>query len=138
MTSGLYSYSKPEKLKSRKQIDALFANGQQLYAYPIKIFYTLTINEALQPNLLQAGVAVSSRYFKKAVHRNYIKRLLREAYRLNKVELKTTVYQKQVRLNLFIIYVGKEMPEKDKLPQVVKKLLLQLNQKLHEMDIEHT
>lgn len=136
--SGLYSYSKPEKLKSRKQIDALFANGQQLYAYPIKIFYTLTNNVALQTHLLQAGVAVSSRYFKKAVHRNYIKRLLREAYRLNKVELKTSVYQKQVQLNLFIIYVGKEIPEENKLSQVVKKLLLQLNQKLHEMDIEHT
>jgi len=138
MTTGLYSYSKPEKLKSRKQIDALFANGQQLYAYPIKIFYTLTNNIALQPHLLQAGVAVSSRYFKKAVHRNYIKRLLREAYRLNKTELKTAVYQKQVKLNLFIIYVGKELPEENKLPQAVKKLLLQLNQKVHEMDIELT
>ncbi|PZX62806.1 ribonuclease P protein component [Hydrotalea sandarakina] len=138
MTNGLYAYSKPEKLKSRKQIEALFAGGQQLYAYPIKIFYNLTNNIAEQTHLLQAGVAVSSRYFKKAVHRNYIKRLLREAYRLNKVELKTAVYQKQVKLNLFIIYVGKEMPEKDKLPHVVKKLLLQLNRKVDEMDKEHT
>jgi ribonuclease P protein component len=138
MSTRLYSYSKPEKLKSRKQIDALFANGQQLYAYPVKIFYTLTNNVALQPQLLQAGVAVSSRYFKKAVHRNYIKRLLREVYRLNKIELKTAVYQKQVQLNLFIIYVGKEIPDDNKLQQVVKKLLLQLNQKVHEMDIENT
>jgi ribonuclease P protein component len=138
MTNGLYAYSKPETLKSRKQIEALLAGGQQLYAYPIKFFYNLTNSIAEQTLLLQAGVAVSSRYFKKVVHRNYIKRQLREAYRLNKVELKTAVYQKQVKLNLFIIYLGKEMAERDKLPHVVKKLLLQLNRKVDEMDKEHT
>ncbi|RTL50012.1 MAG: ribonuclease P protein component [Sphingobacteriales bacterium] len=133
---GIFSYSKQEKLKSRKQIEALFAKGGQLYSYPFKMLYQIasqTSNEAL----LQAGVTVSSRHFKKAVQRNRIKRLMREAYRNNKVELQQLLSEKPLRLYLFIIYVGKEMPEREKLPAALHKLLTQLYGILHEMDIKN-
>ncbi|WP_298297051.1 ribonuclease P protein component [Hydrotalea sp.] len=134
---GTFSYARQEKLKSRKQIEALFASGRQLYTYPFKILYQTTPQNR-HPALLQAGVTVSSRHFKKAVQRNRIKRLIREAYRNNKVELQQLIVGKPIGLYLFIIYVGKEMPDGNKLSVGLQKLLIQLYSILHEMDIKNT
>jgi ribonuclease P protein component len=60
---------------------------------------------------LKAGFGVSSRNFKKAVDRNRIKRLTREAYRLNKGLLNQVVEQRNLSLITFFIYTGKELPD---------------------------
>ena len=61
-------------------------------------------------NKLQAGFAVSSRNFKKAADRNRIKRLMREAYRLQKNKLADLLKEKEKNLSLFFVYTGKELP----------------------------
>ena len=79
-----FSYNKKEKLKSKKQLDNVFENGKDFTVFQLKIFYILNAD---QDNILKTGVGVSSRNFKKAVQRNRIKRLLREAYRTEKLPL---------------------------------------------------
>jgi ribonuclease P protein component len=59
---------------------------------------------------LQAGFSVSSRNFKKAVDRNRIKRLLREAYRLLKAGLSDPLNKSGKKLVIFVIFTGKELP----------------------------
>lgn len=59
---------------------------------------------------LQAGVTASSRHFKKAVQRNRVKRVMREAYRLQKGSLQLTLIEQQKFVVLFFIYLGKELP----------------------------
>lgn len=76
-----FTYSKVEKLKSRKIIDLLFSEGKSVSKYPLRLVYTPT--EEGNEKLL-FGVSVSKKYFKRAVDRNYFKRVLRECYRLNK------------------------------------------------------
>jgi len=75
-------YPKHEKLKSRKAIDALFAKGQSVSKFPLRLVFAP--DPSIETGLVQIGVSVSKKHFKNAVDRNYFKRVLRETYRLNK------------------------------------------------------
>lgn len=77
-----YKNRKKDKLKSKKLIEQLFAEGKAITAYPLRLVYIKT--EFDDNSTIKTGVSVSKRLHKTAVARNRIKRLLREAYRLNK------------------------------------------------------
>jgi ribonuclease P protein component len=120
-----FTLKKAERLKRRKIIEQLFGEGRAVTAFPIRVQFKM-VDELLAVSL-QAGFSVSSRNFKRAVDRNRIKRLMREAYRLQKAPLEQALQTKQRRLALFLIYTGKELPEfalvKEKVDLVLKKLV---------------
>ena len=76
------TYPKTEKLKSKTTIDLLFSEGKSVSKYPLRLVYIPIDLE--KEEQIKMGVSVSKKYFKKAVDRNYFKRVLRETYRLNK------------------------------------------------------
>ena len=100
-----FSFSKQEKLKSKQLIETLFASGQSVSQYPLRMVYIETTHT--DEVVVKAGISVSKRHFKLAVDRNRIKRLMREAYRLQKPHYfnnLTTQYA------LMILYIGNENP----------------------------
>jgi ribonuclease P protein component len=105
-----YTFKKEEKLKSRKTIEQLFREGKSFSNFPFRVLWKFGGNSTAP---LQSGFAVSSKNFKKAVDRNRIKRLMREAYRLQKNDLQEHLKERQKQLAVFIIYVGNELPEYD-------------------------
>lgn len=81
-----FTYPKSEKLKSKNTIDLLFSKGKSVSKYPLRLVYVsgdIGVSETAG-DPIKMGVSVSKKYFKKAVDRNYFKRILRETYRLNK------------------------------------------------------
>lgn len=105
-----YTLGKQERLKSRKQIEFLFKEGKSFSVSPLRLYYTVhTLPVADCPLLF--GVAVGTRNFKKAVDRNRIKRLIREAWRLQKNELQQKLKQDNKQLHVFFIFTGKEVPD---------------------------
>jgi ribonuclease P protein component len=126
--AGTFSYNKFEKLKSRKQIELLFAKGKSISAFPVKVFYLPVDHTPIHP--VQVGVGVSARNFKKAVDRNTIKRRMREAYRLHKLPLHEHLVAQQKSVAVFILWIDKQMPTtlalQDLMPTVIEKLIKQL------------
>lgn len=110
-----HTLGKAEKLKSRKQIDDLFASGKSFLVFPIKLIYKLgpiTDAEGEAPAAaVQIGVSASKRQFKHAADRNRIKRLLREAYRLNKQELVVSDALQKKQLSVFFVFIDKTLPD---------------------------
>lgn len=97
-------------MKSRKQIELLFKEGKIFSASPLRVYYSVQQLSADHGSLL-FGVAVGTRNFKKAVDRNRIKRLIREAWRLQKNELQQKLKQENKQLHVFFIFTGKEVPD---------------------------
>jgi ribonuclease P protein component len=77
-----FTYPKNERLKSKTTIGLLFSEGKSVSKYPLRLVYRQA--EADSEEKIKLGVSVSKKYFKRAVDRNYFKRILRETYRLNK------------------------------------------------------
>jgi ribonuclease P protein component len=128
-TKQRYTFKKEEKLKSRKTIEQLFREGRSFSNFPFRVLWKFA-GTSTAP--LQTGFAVSSKNFKKAVDRNRIKRLMREAYRLQKNDLQNQLQLKQKQLAVFIIYVGNELPDYDfifeKTGLVIKRLIKNSNE----------
>jgi ribonuclease P protein component len=123
-----FTLGKEERLKSRKQIENLFDKGKSFVVARFRIYYIINSEVPIQrgESGLKFGVGVSAKNFKKAVDRNRIKRLTREAWRLQKNDIKEKVGETQRQLNVFFIYTGKELPDfttvKDKVAIALKKL----------------
>ena len=106
---SVFTYKKTDKLKSRKQTQHLFSTGQAINVFPIRLIYTIepiasSLDNISPTSLLQAGVGAPTRTFRKAVQRNRVKRLLREAYRLEKPNFLSQASLENKRVNLFFLY----------------------------------
>ncbi len=95
-----FKFPPSEKLKSRKLIETLFAEGKNVKSFPLLLAYLPLEHEG--DALFQVGFSVSKRKFKHAVDRNRVKRLMREAYRLNKNNLLEKHTKKHILMFIYI------------------------------------
>jgi ribonuclease P protein component len=105
---GKQSFCAAEKLKSKKIIDQLFKEGKSVSQNGFTLVYLATTLNTYYP--IQAGFTVPKRFFKHAVDRNRIKRLIREVYRANKNELYKKLAAEQKQLAIMFVYNGKKLP----------------------------
>ncbi len=122
-----FKYTKQEKLKKRKLIKTLFDNGKAAAVFPLRAIYLPLNHDGNFP--VQASVSVSKRNFKRAVDRNRIKRLMREAYRLNKHILYHNLEKKYI---IMFIYLAKDEVKMAELHQKMIKLMQKILQRIKE------
>ena len=129
------TFKKEEKLKSRKLIEVLFKQGTSFSIFPFRVLYSFS-EESIAP--LQTGFAVSTKHFKKAVDRNRIKRLLREAYRLQKNELTTNLQKNKKYMAIFFIYTTNEILKYKEVAEKMDAALKKLNKIVDEAIVANT
>ena len=115
------SFSKEEKLKSRKMISRIFSEGSVVKAYPIRIQFIFHEIEDFPP--CQMGVSVPKRNFKSAVDRNRIKRQIKEAYRLNKSAFINDLLQKKKKLAMMVIFASNKKLEYSQIEKLITSAL---------------
>ncbi|MDW8332165.1 MAG: ribonuclease P protein component [Cyclobacteriaceae bacterium] len=81
---GLQSLSKAERLRGKSAVENLFQHADTISVPPFRVKVQRNPDAAAGHQVL---FTVSKRYIPKATQRNRVKRLMREAYRLNKSQL---------------------------------------------------
>ncbi|MGB0777447.1 MAG: ribonuclease P protein component [Flavobacteriaceae bacterium] len=114
-----YTFKAYERLKSKKKIQELFTSGRVIKSFPFKLVYT-PLDQGQEEHQIQLAVSVSKRLFKNAVDRNRQKRLIKEAYRLQKPALYLELKNSYACM---IIYLSKEELSFDQSQKAMKKLL---------------
>ncbi len=102
------TFSKEERLTSKKKIDRLFAVGNGFNVYPFRIIWMF--REAQDGNTpAQVLISVSKKKIKKAVTRNLIKRRIREGYRKNKSGFYSYLTKNNIDCTLALVYIASDI-----------------------------
>ncbi|MDR0812340.1 MAG: ribonuclease P protein component [Paludibacter sp.] len=104
----MFTFNKSEHLCGETKINRLFAKGKAFIVYPVRVVY-LVENENIPA--IKVLVSVPKKKFKHAVSRNRLKRLMREAYRLNKSALTERCAEKMLSLQIAFCYIDGEMAD---------------------------
>lgn len=131
-----FKLSKWERICSRTLLEKLFTGGKSksFSVFPLRVVYLLTNQPdgVLQHEApVKMMVSVSKRHFKRAVKRNRVKRQVREAYRLNKEIVVSSMADSPNRqLLLGFIWMSDELHDTDTVERSMQVLLKRVADKL--------
>ncbi|NNE27610.1 MAG: ribonuclease P protein component [Saprospiraceae bacterium] len=104
-----FSFSKQEKLKSKKRIEQIFACGKSQFKFPFKLAYIIEPLSSDDQQNWSFGISIPKKKIKSAVKRNLLKRRVREAFRLNKQVLFPALNARNLKLSLMFIYIAEDV-----------------------------
>jgi ribonuclease P protein component len=122
----MQTFTKAERLSSKVAIDKLFETGKSFHSAPFKICWLETIGSKSPAQIV---ISIPKRLFKKAVERNRLKRLIREAYRKNKKLLYEKLENKKV--HLMFIYTSNKMVEYKEMEEKIIVALQRLSKSIN-------
>lgn len=131
-----FTLGRAEMLKSRKKMDLIFRQGKNFSTPPLRVYFMVDKEPApAGEKCVKVGVGAGKKHFKRAVDRNRIKRLMREAYRLNKSGLLDLAAEKNRQLSVFFLYTGKELPDYKLIEEKMIEMLSKLTRRINEIPV---
>lgn len=128
------TFTKAERLCSRKQIDQLFAGGNASFAaFPLRAIYRVGERGECGAAPVSVLVSVPKKRFRLAIDRNRMKRQVREAYRRNKASLCQRLAGEERHVDLAFVCISDEPCESHRVETSVKKILRRIEESLERL-----
>lgn len=133
---------KGEKLRHRSLVERIFAEGKSVYAYPLRAVWRVYNADELEKNFrtgvppridsMQMLITVPKKKRRHAVDRVLMRRRIREAYRLERLELKQIVRQSEEMrlLSIAFIYIAEKNEDFGIVRSRMQKLLGKIREEL--------
>jgi len=125
----LNSFSKSEHLCGEKRITRLYSEGDAFIAYPLRVVFLIEPKNDIESSSVLVGVP--KKRFKRAVKRNRLKRIMREAYRLNKQLIIEKLDEKHLQIHIAFNYVSDEVMD---FPAIEKKMKISLQRLMDKIE----
>ena len=128
MSKRRATFSKNERLSRKYLVEMLFQQGLSFVAYPMRVIYLPienvdTTSTATTLPFVSILISVPKKKIKHAVDRNYIKRRIRESYRLHKHELVPLISDNNKNLLLAFIYLSEKKSSFEKIDRAMSKAI---------------
>jgi ribonuclease P protein component len=101
------TFKKNERISIKREIDRLFDQGSAFISYPLRVIYLQ--QKPFSGATVSVLTSVSKKKIKQSVKRNRMKRLIKEAYRLNKVALIRHCTEKENGLLIAFLFIGSKL-----------------------------
>lgn len=106
-----FAFPKSRKLCGETTVDRLFREGVGFSRFPLRVVYIVNDEPRKGEAPLRMMVSVGKKRFKRAVKRNRVKRLVREAWRLRKLDVEAAMEVANVRgLHVAFVFLSNELP----------------------------
>ena len=112
-----FGFPKEQKIYLKNDLDALFASRDAVFKHPLKAIYLAENGK----NMPRAMFSVPKKLFKRAVHRNLLKRRMREAFRLS-----IGAYPTLQNTDFGFIYISNEIADYDTILAKMQKIFEQI------------
>ena len=120
------TFSKSERLSSKKIIEELFINGHKLY---LNSFMLIWDNKTNSNPRIEILISVPKKKIIKSSDRSYIKRIIRESYRQNKEYIYNLITD---NIYIALVYNKKDLIEFNNLEIELLTIFERLSKKLNE------
>lgn len=101
----MYTFPKSERLCSKILINRVFTEGLSITRYPVKAVYLCNVPESEVG--IQVLFTIPKRNIRKSSRRNFIRRRMREAYRLNRNLLTERFTLEKGNIVIALIFLGR-------------------------------
>ena len=117
------TFKKEERLSGKLTVNKVFTSGKSFFLHPFLVYY-LPVDQITDPDVNRILITVSKKNYKRAVHRNLVKRRIRESYRVSKPEILSLLKDEHYHVGL--VYISKEIHTFEFIKAKMKKIFMKI------------